>query len=170
MIVCADSRFQNTDFFANECAKDAAILAGAVVGTQFIFLCPAFFTTPVFPLESQCPVVKSVTTLSAGVDAWSTQYTSMLHELVRIYLGTYLEPPVDKINEVMVLGPGDSVINMGSYAWYAICESRSLYLFPFLLRFVPRSDGLIGYVCRFPHSHESRLQPAPACPAPPGGS
>ena len=88
-----------------------------------MFLCPAFFTAPVFPLESQCPVMKSVTTLSAGSRAWSTQYTAMLHELVRIYLGTYLEPPVDVINDVLALEPGDSVINMGSYAWYAVCES-----------------------------------------------
>ena len=98
-----------------------------------MFLCPAFFQLPVFPLTSQCPVLTGPTTLS-GTYLIDTQYTSLLHELVRVYLGTYLIPEVDTVNEAMALDTEQAAINTGSYAWYAACKFSSFS--PFLSFFL----------------------------------
>ena len=97
------------------------MISGSVPGTPYVFLCPAFFKLPIAPLTSQCPVPTSMSTLRGSGSFIMTQYTDMVHELVRMYLGAHLKTEYYGLNDVLGLGAGESVINPGSYTWYAAC-------------------------------------------------
>lgn len=95
------------------------------VGTQFIFLCPIFWTKlNHYPTPSDCGKVNGAGTRSTGPNLANTQYTVLVHELTHLYLERQsLTPEVYNANDCMALPGSMSEINPNSYALYVGSKS-----------------------------------------------
>ena len=95
--------------------------------TQFIFLCPYFWTFPVYPSVDSCPEVLLGGTRLSKSSIVETQMSVLFHELLHLYMGNrILEPEAYEINACTSLHPDEAAINVSNYGYYLGCMCSTL--------------------------------------------
>ena len=121
VIVCITARSSG---FWNYCRDNSNFTGFHLRGTHFVMLCPLFFRdlNP-WPVPRDCNVVNSRNTQLSGPLLSATRYTSLVHELVHMYLGKPgLRPEVYRTNACLKLSSEKAAINPNNYALYAGSE------------------------------------------------
>lgn len=90
--------------------------------TQFIFLCPYFWTFPSYPAMDKCPQVIPGGTRFTKTSIIETQMNVLFHELLHLYMGyPMLIPEAYGINACTSLRAHESIINVSNYDYYLGC-------------------------------------------------
>ena len=97
--------------------------ATAILGYEFIILCPTMLELKQWPNANDCVGALASDMYSNGQGLARTQATILLHELVNVYLATTpgfwpLKPQVYGLHAVLDLPATMSVINSANYVFY----------------------------------------------------
>ena len=128
--------------------------------TQFIFLCPYFWTFPLYPSADKCPQVIPGGIRLTRTSIIETQMDVLFHELLHLYMGyPMLVPEAYDINACTSLRAHESIINVSNYDYYLGCKFFTLYDIPRLQFTLNTSLSIIVLIAgctHFPTSRDER--------------
>ena len=97
--------------------------------SEFVFLCPKFWTQPVQPQHSDCPrrlqngkIVEGAIPLGTDPEKPATQLAVLTQSLVNLYLRRQIPQQVYGFQKSMYLSPKNSIRNPDNYAIYVTCK------------------------------------------------
>ena len=127
-IMCISIGDRRTNRYWLEC-KYSNVNAVYLDGTELVYLCPSALGLQAYPESANCAMTPAPGNLVAtGQDLTRTQFSTLLHELVHLYLQRpSLDPEEYGLPEVINLPADESVINPSSYAFYAASMLSLLY-------------------------------------------
>lgn len=119
--------------FHAECASNARIRAFHAKEQSEIFLCPRHWTSEVEPMANHCPRPIGNRQYVSGVMLGESQWSTLLHELLHIYIGVpTLDPEVYSIWGAPDLPASKAVINPTNYVFF-LASMCKWFLSPVLL-------------------------------------
>lgn len=122
-----------TDYYDN-CRQGA--IASILTGTQYIILCPSFFSMTAAPTKATCPYVNRWTDnfndRDKGKSLVNFQIFALMHEIAHFYIYATIRSRVDiyEINNCVKLGAQYARGNPRSYDYYAGMINSKCASFP----------------------------------------
>ena len=116
--ICLDQGNPDTLVMWNFCQNHPAVAAFQLGGSNWITLCPYYWTLGGIPAARQCPsVVNNELTPNNAILVWN-QFGVLVHELAHMY-GVQTDEETFMIQDAVNLDATQSVANAQNYAMYA---------------------------------------------------
>ncbi|KAG8529089.1 uncharacterized protein KY384_005724 [Bacidia gigantensis] len=108
------------NIYNDQCVKKG-YPAGTIAGTEFVVLCPLFWTVEIEPGPEECPILLFNRFPRETDGLIQNQFSTLVHELVHLYgvEGSATGMETYGVQEVIELGAAQSVENAANYEYYA---------------------------------------------------
>ena len=115
------------------CYNEPRLRAFKQPGTlNLIGLCPSFWALPSSPARAFCPYKGKITAGYVGTALQLNQQSVLIHQLVRLYLGSnIIDPEVYSLADSMGLDANDAYRNPSTWAYWYSCECHFYILLSF---------------------------------------
>ncbi|MCJ1302022.1 hypothetical protein MMC08_004823 [Hypocenomyce scalaris] len=126
-VVCATQDDAATSALINSCNAEPKMAASMLPASEFIVICPFFWTLPVFPPPNACPTVVNNELTPDNTNLVYSQYAALVHELTHLYnpaepaSGTG-EGETYRVQQAVNLNAAQSLANANNFAFYAAGE------------------------------------------------